>query len=321
MTHEMKLYEDNFKALITGEKTREYRLYDEKRRLIKVGDNILFKKLPLLDEEYLTIVEKIEIFSNWYDCYATYFDEDFKNDYKTIDDVVEDTYRGGYYTKEESDKYGCCCITLKRLIKKNNSLYSIVNNILRRIVVNKNLYEEIKKYIPYNEQETNDQKLMLKFIEKFDDVLTRNNEFGHFVTSAWIVNKERTKVLMVHHNIYNSWSWIGGHADGEENLLEVCKQEINEETEIKKFKLISDGIFALSINAVKAHYKKNKFISSHLHYDIVYLFEADESEITVINNYENSGVKWLLIENVLDEVNEEHMKPIYTKLIEKSSKY
>lgn len=116
MTHEMKLYEDNFKALITGEKTREYRLYDEKRRLIKVGDNILFKKLPLLDEEYLTIVEKIEIFSNWYDCYATYFDEDFKNDYKTIDDVVEDTYSGGYYTKEESDKYGCCCITLKRII-------------------------------------------------------------------------------------------------------------------------------------------------------------------------------------------------------------
>ena len=162
---------------------------------------------------------------------------------------------------------------------------------------------------------------MLKFIEKFDDVLTRNNEFGHFATSAWIVNKERTKVLMVHHNIYNSWSWIGGHADGEENLLEVCKREINEETGIKKFKLISDGIFGLSINAVKAHYKKGKFISSHLHYDIVYLFEADESEITMINKDENSGVKWFLMGNVLDEINEEHMKPIYTKLIEKSSKY
>lgn len=83
----------------------------------------------------------------------------------------------------------------------------------------------MKKYIPYNEQESNDQKLMLKFIEKFNDVLTRNNEFGHFATLAWIVNKERTKVLMVHHNIYNSWSWIGAHADGEENLL----TEVNEE--------------------------------------------------------------------------------------------
>ena len=64
------------------------------------------------------------------------------------------------------------------------------------------LKEQIKKYIPYNEQEENDKELMLKYLNTFDDVLTRENKIGHFTASNWIVNKDRTKVLMIYHNIY-----------------------------------------------------------------------------------------------------------------------
>lgn len=71
---------------------------------------------------------------------------------------------------------------------------------------------------------------MLKYIKKFNDVLTRQNEMFHFTTSAWVVNPSKTKVLMVYHNIFDSWAWIGGHADGNLNLLEVVKKEILEET-------------------------------------------------------------------------------------------
>ena len=73
------------------------------------------------------------------------------------------------------------------------------------------LIEQIKKYIPYNEQEEKDKELMLKYIDTFKDVLTRENEICHFTASSWIVNKEKTKVLMIYHNIYNSWAWTGGH--------------------------------------------------------------------------------------------------------------
>ena len=69
-----------------------------------------------------------------------------------------------------------------------------------------NLKEQIEKYEPCNEQEAKDKETMLKYINTFDDVLTRNNEFGHFTASSWVVNKERTKVLMIYHNIYKSWS-------------------------------------------------------------------------------------------------------------------
>ena len=118
MVHDLKLYKENFERLTEGLKQREYRLYDEKRRLIKVGDTIRFIKLPDQNEFLYADVTNIEVFSNWYDCYKRYFDEDFSGRYNTVEDVVEDTYSGGYYTKEDTLKYGCCCISISR-VRKN----------------------------------------------------------------------------------------------------------------------------------------------------------------------------------------------------------
>lgn len=115
MIQELKLFDSNFKRLKSGKKIREYRLYDEKRRLINIGDTIKFIKLPEKDEFLYAEVANIEIFKDWYSCYSKYYEEDFSNRYLTIQDIVDDTYNGGYYTKEESDKYGCCCITLSNI--------------------------------------------------------------------------------------------------------------------------------------------------------------------------------------------------------------
>lgn len=181
----------------------------------------------------------------------------------------------------------------------------------------KELVEQITNYVPINEQEENDKRVMLKYVKQFSDCLTRENEMFHFTTSAWIVNKERTKVLMVYHNIYNSWAWIGGHADGNPNLLEVVKKEIEEETGITNPKLLMDDIFGLSIQFVKPHIKKGKYVSAHLHYDIQFLFEVKEEEQLKIKPDENSDVAWLEIDTLLEKVEEEHMKPLYQKLMKK----
>lgn len=117
MIHDLKLYGENFERLKTRNKTHEYRLYDEKRRIIKIGDTIRFIKLPSKDQFLYADVINIEIFNSWHECYSKYFEEDFKNRYKNVEDVVEDTYNGGYYTKEETEKYGCCCLTLSKIRK------------------------------------------------------------------------------------------------------------------------------------------------------------------------------------------------------------
>lgn len=180
------------------------------------------------------------------------------------------------------------------------------------------LKEKIEKYQPYNEQEAKDKQTMLKYIDTFEDVLTRNNEFGHFTASAWTLNQERTKVLTVYHNIYQSWAWTGGHADGESNLLEVAIRELKEETGVKNVKVLNDNIFSLEIICVNGHVKRGKYISSHQHLNLTYLLEVDEKEILKMKEDENSGVKWINLEEVEKASNEKWMiENVYQKLNDK----
>ena len=63
--------------------------------------------------------------------------------------------------------------------------------------------KDIENYEPYNEQEIKDKDLILKCIKLHDDILTRENTIAHITSSGYIVNKSRTKVLMIYHKIYN----------------------------------------------------------------------------------------------------------------------
>lgn len=181
-----------------------------------------------------------------------------------------------------------------------------------------NLRDQIENYKPYNEQEKQDKILILKYIDTFDDVLTRNNEFGHFTASAWVVNKERTKVLMIYHNIYKSWDWTGGHADGESDLLSVAIRELKEETGVKNITILDNNIFSLEIMRVDGHVKRGKYVSTHVHLNISYLLEVDENDLLRIKEDENSGVKWVNIEDV-EKVSSEKwlVENVYNKLNEK----
>ena len=183
------------------------------------------------------------------------------------------------------------------------------------------LVKDIENYIPVNEQEENDKKVMLDYMQKNSDYLTRENEVAHFTTSIWTVNKERTKTLMVYHNIYDSWSWIGGHADGEKDLSAVALRELKEETGVENAALVSKDIFSLEILTVDGHMKKGKYVPSHLHFNVTYLAEAKEDQVLVVNEEENKGVRWFLFQDVLKASSEPWMvERVYKKLINKLKK-
>ena len=183
------------------------------------------------------------------------------------------------------------------------------------------LYDQVKRYKPFNKQETKDKKVMLNFINNYNDILIRKNKIAHFSASGWILNKEKTKVLMIYHNIYDSWAWTGGHADGEENLLKVALLEAEEETGLKNVKPIKTDIFSLEIITVKGHVKRGKYVSSHLHMNLTYLLEADENRELVVKPDENSGVRWFDINEVVDSSSEPWMRLIYNKLNKKCINY
>lgn len=182
--------------------------------------------------------------------------------------------------------------------------------------------QEIKQYKPYNEQEEKDKALILTCMDAYDNLLTRENPVAHFSSSGFIVNKTRDKVLMIHHNIYNAWSWTGGHTDGETDFLGVAIREAQEETGVQEVKVLSEGILSLDVLPVPAHIKKGVYVSAHLHLSIAYLVEVDEEELLRVKPDENSGVKWIAIEELDKYVdNEPDMLILYKKFLEKMKIY
>lgn len=181
-----------------------------------------------------------------------------------------------------------------------------------------NLFQEIKNYQPQNQQEERDKEQMLQYMETHSNYLERTDQIAHFSASIWTINKEYTKTLMVYHNIYDSWSWIGGHADGEEDLCAVAMRELQEETGVKNATLVSKEIFSLETLTVDGHIKRGAYVPSHLHFNVTYLAEADEKEELTINREENQAVKWWSFEDALRVPKEQWMiEHIYKKLVER----
>jgi len=183
------------------------------------------------------------------------------------------------------------------------------------------IIKQVAAYRPYNQQEENDKIEILKQLQMQKDIFSRDNRIAHMTASAWVVNHDQTKVLMIYHNIYNSWSWLGGHADGDCHLLEVAMREVLEESGLKQVRPVTNDIYSLEILTVDGHEKNGDYVSSHLHLNITYLLEANEEETLSIKPDENSGVSWFTPQDaILASTEPWFQQRIYNKLNEKLTK-
>ena len=182
------------------------------------------------------------------------------------------------------------------------------------------LIDEIRAYVPFNEQEERDKQEILRWLETGgEEIYTRKNRAAHLTASAWVVSRDRKYVLMAWHNLYQSWAWLGGHADGEKDLRAVARREAQEESGIEGLAEPTDGLLSLEILTVDGHEKKGEYVSSHLHLNVTYLFEADMEGSLSVKPDENSAVGWISMDELEEKVSEPWMmERIYKKLREKS---
>ena len=145
--------------------------------------------------------------------------------------------------------------------------------------------------------------------------LTRENMLFHFTASSIIVNPARTKTLMAYHNIYQSWAWTGGHADGDSDMLAVALKEANEESGVTGLRPLSDAPISLEVLHVVRHIKRDKPVPSHVHLNLTYALEADDTLPIRSQPEENSRVGWLDIADVPRLVSEPPMIPVYHKIL------
>lgn len=180
------------------------------------------------------------------------------------------------------------------------------------------ILESIERYIPFNDQEERDRVLILRALREEKNIFFRENEAMHMTASAWVTNETQDRVLMAYHNLYDSWSWLGGHADGECDLLSVALREVCEESGITRVRPASEEIFSLEILTVDGHEKRGRYVPSHLHLNVTYLLIADEDDVLRIKPDENSGVKWFTPKGAVEASSEPWFRTrIYTKLNEK----
>ena len=183
------------------------------------------------------------------------------------------------------------------------------------------MIQEIEAFIPGCEQEERDKALLLHFLRTNDDAYLRSNTIAHMTASSWIISPDRGHVALAYHNIYNSWAWTGGHADGEHDLLAVAIREAQEETGIQHLHPMMDGIFSLECLTVDGHEKRGVYVPSHLHLNVTYLLQAEETELRKKLD-ENKAVGWFTPEEALQASTEPWMvERVYRKLTERAKPY
>lgn len=177
------------------------------------------------------------------------------------------------------------------------------------------LLRQIRRFLPENEQEARDRLEILRRLESGEQLLCRTNLSAHLTASAWVVNPARSRVLMAHHNLYHSWAWLGGHADGEADLAAVALREVREESGAEELRLLSPDPFSLEILCVDGHEKKGGYVPSHLHLNVTYLVEAPDNQPLRVCREENSGVAWFTPDDALAASSEPWFRErIYAKL-------
>lgn len=180
------------------------------------------------------------------------------------------------------------------------------------------LVERLDRFCPGNAQEEADRAEILRCLRGGAAVYGRTAP-AHLTASAWVVSPDRRQVLMAYHNLYDSWAWLGGHADSETDLLAVALRETREESGLTDVRPVSEDIFSVEILAVAGHEKHGQYVPSHLHLNVTYLLEADPAAPLRCKPDENSRVAWFSPEGALAASSEPWMRErVYRKLVEKT---
>lgn len=184
------------------------------------------------------------------------------------------------------------------------------------------IIEQIRRFQPWNPQEEQDRDELLRRLSSGEELYTRKNPSAHLTASAWVVSPDRRQILLAYHNLYDSWAWLGGHADGERDLLSVALREVQEESGLKAVRVVSPEIYSLEILTVDGHEKRGAYVSSHLHLNVTFLLEADPKLPIRCKPDENSRVGWFGLEEAVAASSEPWFRQrIYTKLNAKLGAY
>lgn len=159
------------------------------------------------------------------------------------------------------------------------------------------------------------RRWMTEKVDPDNLIYTREGEV-HCTSSAFLCNESLDKILVCYHNIYDSYTWVGGHNDGETDFISVAVREAKEETGISSLTLYSSKPVHVGILPVKEHFKRGKKVEAHRHFNLTYAFIVSEQEKLSVKEDENSDVRWILMDDLIRFSKEPHMIPVFQSTID-----
>lgn len=154
----------------------------------------------------------------------------------------------------------------------------------------------------------------IAFIEAHEDCLLRSCAPGHLTGSAWIVSPDRRQTLLTRHLKLDKWLQLGGHADGDGDLLAVALREAREESGLDEVHAVSAEIFDVDRHWIP----ERKTDPGHYHYDLRFLLEADPTERLAISA-ESKDLAWVDLDLVTTLNPEESMARMVGKTVPKGN--
>lgn len=154
-------------------------------------------------------------------------------------------------------------------------------------MIRKYLLSLLSQYKP-TPQEIVAKERIITFVQQYPDCFERTQTHGHITASAWLLNNKKTHALLMHHAKLNMWVQLGGHCDGNPNVLEVAIKEAQEESGITNIAPVHEHIFDIDVHLIPETIKEK----AHYHYDVRFLLQVTSNEAFVKNN-ESTELRWI----------------------------
>ena len=164
------------------------------------------------------------------------------------------------------------------------------------------LIRKLRDYQTEWENESDTVERFIEFVSNNEDCFERNLKEGHITGSAWVVSKDGRQVLLTHHKKLNRWLQLGGHADGNSDVLGVAIREAVEESGLERVRPISEKIFDIDIHKIPGRGQEPE----HYHYDVTYILKVVGNEEYAVSD-ESHNLGWIEIEKLSELTGEESM--------------
>ncbi len=158
----------------------------------------------------------------------------------------------------------------------------------------RDVLDKLAAYRPIDAADGAARDRIAAFVAAHPGCFERSHNSGHLTGSAWLIDRAGARVLLTHHAKLDKWLQLGGHCDGDPDLLRVALKEAEEESGLCGIVPVSDEIFDLDVHPIPGR----AFDPPHYHYDIRFLVQATGGEDYVLSD-ESHELRWLTPDEVV----------------------